>query len=182
MPVAEIGFEQAAAKQIKQVANKNAVGGTRQAITSCLAARTLHESAAPQNTHNLAHVRNRDAFRPADLRNGQASICSLASQPQKAAQTIFFTSRKSHSQIYRNASTTKTLTEKAKLGGQHHAQMLLRTVRSLWSLLFCFFHFTSCLCGERVYVLTTCPIAASPPQTFSSYPTEAPTPAQFWPS
>jgi hypothetical protein len=107
VPSTEIVFVHAASENSERVANANSLRRHRERITAGLATHSLYKSALPQNTHQLGHIRCRDAFVTADVGNGRAPTCTLMRNMQEAAQSIFFVRAQLHDRNFESGTVSR---------------------------------------------------------------------------
>src|SRR6185369_14948278 len=94
--LAEARVEEAAPQGGQGFADVDLLGGAGEGVAALLAPRAEDETAPAQEAHHLGHGRAGDALLLAQRGDGEAVARVLASQPQQAAQSVFFLSRQLH--------------------------------------------------------------------------------------
>jgi hypothetical protein len=73
----------------QRITNADSLRRKCEGIATCFAARGLHETALPQDTHQLRHVWHGDALFAADLRYRSTPVRTTPCNLQETAQSVF---------------------------------------------------------------------------------------------
>lgn len=92
MPLTEVPAEYASAKEFDHFRNRDLARWTRQSVPTGLPPGARDKSSKAKQPHELGHIRHRQSFRTADLRNAEALAVTMTRHEEQAPETVFLLS------------------------------------------------------------------------------------------
>lgn len=92
VPLTEVLAEYAPAKEFDHFRNRDLARWTRQSVPTGLPPGARDKSSKTKQPHKLGHIRHRQSFRTADLRNAEALTVAMTRHEEQAPETVFLLS------------------------------------------------------------------------------------------